>query len=137
MELGVFTGFIAPDKRLIATPDPGIEPVLGVRLGAGINRSWNWFAEAQTAQFETQTFAGDAKMLAARGGVEWLIEPGGRAEPFVSMGWGYINMTFDGATDFLSAFDKLSFSLIEPNLARHIKGFRHPDIQIPVPVQIP
>ena len=104
LELGVFTGFIVPDKGLIGTRDPGIEPTLGVRLGGSLSRRWNWFAEAQATQFETQTFAGDAEMLAARGGVEWLIEPGRRAEPFVSMGWGYMNMTFDGATDFLSAF---------------------------------
>ena len=104
MEIGVFTGFIAPDKRLIATRDPGIEPTLGVRLGGGVSRHWNWFAEAQAARFETETFAGDAKMLAARGGFEWLIEPGRRTEPFYSMGWGYTHMSFDGATDFFSAF---------------------------------
>ena len=104
MELGVFTGFIVPDKRLISTRDPGIEPTLGVRLGAGVNQRWNWFAEAQIAQFETRTFAGDADMLAARGGLEWLVEPGGRAESFFSLGWGYTHMSFDHATDFFSAF---------------------------------
>jgi len=104
LELGVFTGFIVPDEALIGTEDPGIEPTLGLHLGGGLSRRWNWLAEVQAAQFETQTFAGDAEMLAVRGGVEWLVEPGRRAEPFVSIGWGYINMTFDGATDFESAF---------------------------------
>jgi len=104
LELGVVTGFIAPDKRLTATRDPGIEPLLGVRLGAGISEHWNWFAEAQAARFDTQALTGDATMFAGRGGVEYLIDPGRRAEPFVTLGWGYMNMTFDNATDFFSAF---------------------------------
>ncbi len=104
LELGVFTGIILPDKRLTATVDPGIEPTFGFHLGAGISRRFNWFAEAQAAQFRTAPPSGDAEMLAARGGIEWLIDRGRLAEPFVSLGWGYMNMTFDGATDFFSAF---------------------------------
>lgn len=104
LELGVFNGFIVPDKRLTATRDPAIEPTAGVRLGGGISRRWNWFAEAQVARFDTRALTGDARMLAGRGGVEWLIDPGRRAEPFVSMGWGYMNMTFGNASDFFSAF---------------------------------
>jgi hypothetical protein len=46
-------------------------------------------------------------MLAGRGGVEWILERGRRTEPFVSAGWGYMNMTFDGATDFTSGFASL------------------------------
>ena len=104
LELGVFSGFIAPDKRLTATRDPAIEPTLGVRLGGGVSRKWNWFAELQAAQLDSQAVTRDAEMLAARGGMEWLIDPGRRAEPFVSLGWGYMNMTFDNASDFFSGF---------------------------------
>jgi hypothetical protein len=103
-ELGPFTGFIAPDKRLIATRDPGVEPTLGLWVGGGLAYRWNWFSEVQLAQFRTRTFAGDADMLAGRVGTEFLIEPGRRAESFVAAGWGYTRMTFDAATDYTSGF---------------------------------
>jgi hypothetical protein len=104
LELGVFTGIILPDPRLTATVDPGIEPTVGFHTGGGITWRLNWFAEAQAAQFRTLPPAGDAEMLAGRGGIEWLVAPGRLAEPFVSASWGYMNMTFEGATDFFSAF---------------------------------
>ena len=104
LEIGVFNGFILPDKHLTGTRDPGIEPTAGVRMGGGIARRWNWLSELQVARFDTRAPSGDAKMFAGRAGAEWLITPGRRAEPFVSMGWGYSQMTFGRATDFFSAF---------------------------------
>ncbi len=86
------------------TQDPAVEPTTGVRVGGGLSRRWNWFAEAQIARFDTQAPTGDARMLAGRGGAEWLVAPGRRSESFVSMGWGYMNMTFGNASDFFSAF---------------------------------
>lgn len=107
LEVGVFDGAILPDKRLTATVDPGVEPTFGVRVGGGITWQLNWFGEAQFARFTTSPPAGEADMLAARGGVEWLIDPGRRAEPFLSAGWGYMNVSFDGASDFFSSFASL------------------------------
>ena len=104
LELGPFTGFILPDKRLTATRDPGAEPTLGLRLGGTLGYHWNWFAGVQAANFSTRTVAGDVAMLGGRLGAEFLIEPGRRAESFIAGGWGYTKMTFDGATDYTSGF---------------------------------
>lgn len=106
-ELGLFAGFVAPDKRLVAVEDPEIEPMVGLRMGTGVSRHWNWFFDAQVAQIETQTFAGDADSIAARTGFERLFRPGRRVEPFVTLGWGHIQMEFDGATDYDSGFASL------------------------------
>lgn len=104
LEIGPFVGFVVPDPDLTATKDPAIQPTLGLHLGRGFHRRLNGFVEAQTARFDSKSLSGDAAMLAARGGVEFLVAPGRRAEPFVSASWGYMRMTFDNATDFVSAF---------------------------------
>ena len=105
LEIGPFAGFVLPDDHLTVTKDPGLEPTLGLHLGRPFNRRLRWFAEAQMAQFDSQSLRGDADMLAARGGVELLVAPGRRLEPFVTASWGYMRMTFDNpnATDFESA----------------------------------
>ncbi len=103
-EIGVFTGIVVPDEDLIGFDNGDVEPTLGLRVGGSLARKWNWYVDAQYAGFETQTFAGEADMLAGRGGVEYLLQPGRPIELFYSAAWGYMDIGFDNATDFFSAF---------------------------------
>ena len=106
-ELGLFTGFLLPDEALVGEPDPAAEPVFGVHLGSGISPRWNWFTQLQAAQFDSSTFAGDVDWYGIRGGFEWFVQRGRRAEPFISIGWGHQFGSFDNATDFNSGFASL------------------------------
>ena len=114
LEIGPFAGFVIPDDHLTMTEDPGPEPTLGVHLGGRFHTRWGWFAQAQAAQFDSLSLTGDADMLAGRAGVEFLVSPGRRCEPFVSGSWGYEVLSFDNATDFVSA-------LCSAGLGQHIQ----------------
>jgi len=103
LEIGLFTGFVIPDENLTKVEDSAAEPTLGLRLGGQFHERMTWFTEVQAAQFETLSLTGDADMLAGRGGVEFLVSPGRKVEPFISGSWGYTLLTFDSATDFVSA----------------------------------
>jgi len=81
-----------------------VEPTLGLRLGGSLARKWSWYADLQSARFKTETFAGDADMLAGRAGVEYLLQHDRPIEMFYTAGWGYMDIGFDNATDFFSAF---------------------------------
>lgn len=107
VEFGLFAGALLPDRPLMGTRDPGPEPLVGLRVGSRFAHRWNWFVDAQYSALETRTFAGDADWMALRGGVEWLIQPDRRAEPFVSLGWGHQFGNFDSASDYDSGFASL------------------------------
>jgi hypothetical protein len=113
LEMGPFTGFVIPDDHLTRTKDSAVEPTLGVRLGGQFHPRWNWFAEVQAAQFESLSLTGDADMLAGRAGFELLVTPGRKYESFVSGSWGYEVLSFENATDFVSA-------LASAGLGQHI-----------------
>jgi hypothetical protein len=98
-----------PDEELMGTSDPDLESTVGLRIGGGVRPHVNWFVDGQLAEFDTETFAGDGRMLAARGGAEWIFRPDRRVNPFFCAGWGYMDITFDSATDFFSAFASLGF----------------------------
>jgi OOP family OmpA-OmpF porin len=104
VEVGLFVGALSPDRALMGTRDPGAEPTVGLRVGSRFALHWNWFVDTQFSSLETRTFAGDVDWFALRGGVEWLIQPDRRAEPFVSFGWGHQFGSFENASDYDSGF---------------------------------
>ena len=103
LELGFLAGAVALDEELSGVADR-YEPFVGVRIAGRLVDRWRWFGNAWYASTSTDTFAGDAELLAGRAGLEWIVAPEMRWQPFFSAAWGYEFVTFDDADDFTSAF---------------------------------
>jgi len=102
-EIGAFAGAVVLDEDLTGG-DRSAEPLVGARLAGRLGERWRWFGDLAWSSTSTETFAGDADLLAGRAGVEWIADPLMRWQPFYSAAYGWSHITFDAATDFDSGF---------------------------------
>lgn len=104
LELGVTFGQMLPDEELAGTDSPDVEGLFGLRAGWIFTEHLGAFADVRHADLQTQTFAGDATILSGRAGGEWMFQPNRPTRLFANAGIGVMQIGFDNALDYESAF---------------------------------
>ena len=102
-EIGLHGGFFLPDEDLSGKDHKldQVEPLVALSVGRLFRERWGWLLDATVADFNTNTAAEDADLLAIRSAFEWFLSPHvTKSQWLVSFGGGFLDASLEEADSF-------------------------------------
>lgn len=108
-EVGIMVGLTQSDDDLNGRVGESVAPEFGfgLRGGAVLHRNWGWFVDGLFTGVDTAAGLGDADVLSARTGMDFLFNPGRDNRWFATFGIGWSDVDYGagtGADDFQYSF---------------------------------